>query len=223
MTSEAPFGPVEEVNSKRMRNQFGLCDAGSAKHGFGPASTRRERGAFERPPRRGFLKGLAGLCLVPALLAAGGAAIQAHAEPLRQADEVVVAKGERKLYLMRRGKVLKWFWIALGRFPVGPKTEIGDGRTPEGIYWIKGRDVDSDFYRALWLSYPNSADRERAERLGVNPGGGIMIHALPEGYGPKGPGVPMIDWTDGCIAVTNADMDEIWAQVPDGTRVEIRP
>ena len=206
-----------------MRNQPGPCDRGSAKHEIGPAGPPRELAASGRLQRRGVLKGLTGLCLVPALLIAGGVAIQPRAEPLLQADEVVVAKGERKLYLMRRGKVLKWFWVALGRFPVGPKTELGDGRTPEGIYWIKGRDVDSDFYRALWLSYPNSADRERAERLGVNPGGGIMIHALPEGYGPKGPGVPMIDWTDGCIAVTNADMDEIWARVPDGTRVEIRP
>ena len=200
-----------------MRNQSGPCDGGSAKCGLRPAGTSGGVATSARLPRRDFIKCLTGLCLVPVLFTRAGA------EPLLQADEVVVAKGERKLYLMRRGEVLKWFWIALGRFPIGPKTEIGDGRTPEGVYWIKGRDVDSDFYRALWLSYPNSVDRERAEQLGVNPGGGIMIHALPEGYGPKGPGVPMIDWTDGCIAVTNADMDEIWARVPDGTRVEIRP
>jgi murein L,D-transpeptidase YafK len=160
---------------------------------------------------------------VLALIAFFSVAVQSHAEPLPQADEVIVLKGERKLYLMRQGEVLKWFWIALGRNPVGQKTEIGDGRTPEGIYWIKGRDANSDFYRALWLSYPNSVDRERAKRLGANPGGAIMIHAVPAGYGPKGPGERMIDWTNGCIAVTNADMDEIWALVPDGTRVEIRP
>ena len=145
------------------------------------------------------------------------------AEPLDKADEVLVIKHERKIYLKRKGEILRWFWVALGRKPVGQKTEIGDGRTPEGIYRIEGRDDSSDFYRALWLSYPNSADRERAQQLGVNPGGGIMIHAVPKGYEPTGPGERMIDWTDGCIAVTNADMDEIWDRVPDGTRVKILP
>jgi len=148
---------------------------------------------------------------------------QSHADPMGKVDEVVVIKHERKLYLLRDGEIFKWFWIALGRHPVGQKIEIGDGRTPEGVYWIEGRDADSRFYRALWLSYPNAADRERADHLGVNPGGGIMIHGVPRGYQPTGPGERMIDWTNGCIAVTNADMDEIWSRVRDGTRVEIRP
>jgi murein L,D-transpeptidase YafK len=152
-----------------------------------------------------------------------GTASPLHAESLVEADEVLVIKHERKLYLIRQNEPLKWFWIALGRQPAGQKTEIGDGRTPKGIYWIVQRDIHDDFYRALWLSYPNGADRERAKQLGVNPGGGIMIHAGPKGYEPTGPGERMIDWTDGCIAVTNADMDEIWLRVPDGTRVEIRP
>ncbi len=157
------------------------------------------------------------------LIALAGAAAELRAEPLVKADEVLVIKHERKLYLRRRGETLKGFPIALGWRPVGQKIELGDGRTPEGLYWIVGREARSDFYRALRLSYPNSADRERARRVGVNPGGGIMIHAVPQGYEPTGPGVPMIDWTDGCIAVTNADMDEIWARVADGTPVEIRP
>ena len=157
------------------------------------------------------------------LIALAGGVAQSRAEPLVKADEVLVIKHERKLYLLRKAETLKWFWVALGRHPVGQKTEIGDGRTPEGLYWIVGREARSDFYRALRLSYPNGADRERARRLGVNPGGGIMIHAGPRGYEPTGPGEPMIDWTNGCIAVTNADMDEIWARVPDGTPVEIRP
>lgn len=160
---------------------------------------------------------------VVVLLTLAGAAAGLRAEPLLKADEVLVIKHERKLYLLRRGKTLKGFPIALGWRPVGQKIELGDGRTPEGLYWIVGREARSDFYRALRLSYPNSADRERARRIGVNPGGGIMIHAVPHGYEPTGPGVPMIDWTDGCIAVTNADMDEIWARVADGTPVEIRP
>lgn len=145
------------------------------------------------------------------------------AEPLVQADEVVVIKSERKLYLMRQGDVIKSYWIALGRYPTGPKTKIGDGRTPEGIYSITRRDANSRFHRSLLLSYPNREDRERARRLGVEPGGQIMIHAVPDGYGPTGPGERMFDWTNGCIAVTNADMDEIWAHVPVGTRVDIRP
>jgi len=152
-----------------------------------------------------------------------GVAPPLHAESLIQADEVLVIKHERKLYLMHQNEPLKWFWIALGRHPVGQKTELGDGRTPEGIYWIVRKDTHDNFYRALWLSYPNRADRERAKQLGVNPGGGIMIHAVPKGYEPTGPGERMIDWTDGCIAVTNADMDEIWMRVSDGTRVKIRP
>ena len=172
---------------------------------------------------RSLVGGIVRPLMVILVMAVAGAVFQLRAEPLEKADEVIVIKHERKLYLMRQGEALKWFWIALGRFPVGQKTEIGDGRTPEGVYRIEGRDANSDFYRAMWLSYPNSADRERAKQLGINPGAGIMIHAVPEGYEPTEPGERMIDWTDGCIAVTNADMDEIWARVPDGTRVEIRP
>ncbi len=157
------------------------------------------------------------------LIALGAGMAQPLAGPSAMADEILVIKHERKLYLRRDGQTLKSFPIALGRQPVGRKTEIGDGRTPEGLYWIVGREARSDFYRALRLSYPNGADLERARRLGVNPGGGIMIHAVPQGYEPTGPGEPMIDWTDGCIAVTNADMDEIWARVADGTLVEILP
>jgi murein L,D-transpeptidase YafK len=173
--------------------------------------------------RTSLLSQLALLFLGWMLIVPTGIAPPLQAETLVQADEILVIKHERKLYLMRQNESLKWFWIALGRNPVGQKTEIGDGRTPEGVYRIERRDIHEDFYRALWLSYPNGADRERAKRLGVNPGGGIMIHAVPRGYEPTGPGERMIDWTDGCIAVTNTDMDEIWARVPDGTRVEIRP
>ena len=140
-----------------------------------------------------------------------------------QADRVVIIKSERKLFLIHDGDVLKSFWIALGRFPEGPKTAVGDGRTPEGIYRIDGRSARSHFHRALHISYPNEADLKRARELGIDPGGAIRIHGLPPGFGPTEPGERMIDWTDGCIAVTNADMDEIWARVPDGTIVEIRP
>lgn len=166
--------------------------------------------------RRYLLKGAVATLV---LAAAGSAAAQAT--PL--VDEILVVKHERKLYLQRNGQTLKWYWIALGREPEGPKMQMGDGRTPEGFYFIEGRDDESDFYRSLWISYPNSKDRERARQLGVDPGGGIVIHALPPGYEPTGPGERMLDWTEGCIAVTNADMDEIWELVSDGTPVVIRP
>ena len=145
------------------------------------------------------------------------------AQALEQADRIVVLKSERRLLLMRGGDVLTSFWIALGRYPVGQKMQRGDGRTPEGLYKIVGRTKESIFYRALKLSYPNESDKERARKLGVNPGGDILIHAVPEEFEPKDAGARMIDWTNGCIAVTNADMDEIWGRVADGTWVEIRP
>ena len=145
------------------------------------------------------------------------------AQALEQADRIIVLKSERRLLLMRGDDVLTSFWIALGRHPVGQKMQKGDGRTPEGLYKIVGRTKESIFYRALKLFYPNEADKERARKLGINPGGDILIHAVPDGYEPKSAGVRMIDWTNGCIAVTNADMDEIWSRVADGTWVEIRP
>jgi murein L,D-transpeptidase YafK len=159
------------------------------------------------------------LVLLLALLAAAPLA----ADRPMQADRVVVLKAERKLLLMREGAVLSWFWIALGRNPTGPKTEVGDGRTPEGLYLVEFRDPESYFYRALRISYPSPQDAERARQRGADPGGNIRIHALPPGFGPVGPGERMMDWTDGCVAVTNADMDQIWARVGVGTPVEIRP
>lgn len=157
------------------------------------------------------------------LLASLQAAVAGSSEGPLQADRILILKSERKLLLFHDGAVLKSFWIALGRNPEGAKTAVGDGRTPEGIYRIDGRNRESWFHRSLHISYPNKADRDRARTLGVNPGGSIRIHGVPPGYGPSGPDERMIDWTDGCIAVTNADMDEIWARVPNGTIVEIRP
>ena len=149
--------------------------------------------------------------------------VQAGSELPLQADRILIDKSDRKLMLLHDGVVLKSFWIALGRNPEGAKTAAGDGRTPEGVYRIEGRTRDSWFHRSLHISYPNNADRDRARTLGVSPGGSIRIHGTPPNYGPTGPGERMIDWTDGCIAVTNADLDEIWARVPDGAIVEIRP
>ena len=135
----------------------------------------------------------------------------------------MVFKSERQLVLMRGDQVLRVYRVALGRNATGHKIKAGDERTPEGDYILDSRLRDSKFYRAIHISYPNWYDRSRAEFLGVPPGGAIMIHGQPNDV-PKGyVGHPMIDWTNGCIAVTNHEMDEIWAMVEDGTSINIYP
>ena len=113
--------------------------------------------------------------------------------------------------------------IALGGQPYGAKRCAGDNRTPEGLYTIDSRNAASAFHRALHVSYPNPADREAARRLGCRPGGDIMIHGLPKGYAWLGKAHAVHDWTRGCIAVTNGEIEQIWRLVPNGTRVEIKP
>lgn len=124
---------------------------------------------------------------------------------------------------MTGSRVIKSYRVALGRNPVGPKRQQGDGKTPEGIYSISGRNAASAFHRALRVSYPNPSDRARAKRAGVTPGGDIMIHGLPNGQGAIGAAHRLTDWTEGCMAVTNAEIEEIWRLVPNGTTVEINP
>jgi murein L,D-transpeptidase YafK len=140
-----------------------------------------------------------------------------------KADRVVVNKANRALLLYRGGDVIRSYKIALGRNPTGPKTRQGDGRTPEGTYTISSRNTASAFHRSLRVSYPNAADRERARRLRASPGGDIMIHGLPNKMGAIGAAHRLTDWTDGCIAVTNEEIEEIWRLVPDGTPVHINP
>jgi len=146
----------------------------------------------------------------------------AQTSPLR-ADQVIVFKKDRTLSLMSKGKVLRTYKIALGGSPVGPKQKQGDHKTPEGKYVLDRRNPNSQFYKSIHVSYPNTDDRQRAQKLHVAPGGDIMIHGLPNGYGWVGAEHRLRDWTDGCIAVTNSEMDEIWTLVPDGTPIEIRP
>ena len=119
--------------------------------------------------------------------------------------------------------VIKTYTVALGRGGLAPKQRQGDHLTPQGLYQIDRRNQDSRFYLALHISYPNEIDRERARKLGVSPGGDIMIHGITDGLGWLGSTHHMIDWTNGCIAVTDAEMDEIWLLVPIGTPIEIRP
>ena len=143
--------------------------------------------------------------------------------PQQKVTRVVVLKKEHKMQLLSGETAVKTYTVALGRGGLSPKQREGDHLTPEGLYQIDHRNKNSRFYRALHVSYPNEADRERARKLGVNPGGDIMIHGITNGLGWLGSMHRMMDWTNGCIAVTDTEMDEIWSLVPDGTPVEIRP
>ena len=124
---------------------------------------------------------------------------------------------------MRDGETLREIEVALGLAPTGHKTRSGDSRTPEGVYMLDARNPDSDFFLSMHVSYPNEADIERAADLGVNPGGAIMIHGLPNDMRYDESHYQGWDWTDGCIAVSNADMIDIWLMTPDLTPIEIRP
>jgi murein L,D-transpeptidase YafK len=141
----------------------------------------------------------------------------------QQADHVVVEKRARRLTLMIGTKVFKTYTVALGGQPRGPKVCQGDNHTPEGTYVIDSRNFDSRFHRSLHVSYPNARDREAARKARCNPGGDIMVHGLPNGKGWLGRTHTLYDWTQGCIAVTNDEIEEIWQLVPNGTPIEIRP
>lgn len=140
-----------------------------------------------------------------------------------RADRVIVMKKERTLRLMHGDKVLKAYKIALGGEPIGPKRMEGDHKTPEGAYILDRRNPKSKYYRSIHISYPSEEDRERARKSGVLPGGDVMVHGLPNGFGWLGATHRVQDWTDGCIAVTDQEMDEIWSAVADGTPIEIKP
>jgi murein L,D-transpeptidase YafK len=125
--------------------------------------------------------------------------------------------------LLSGSKVLKTYKVALGSVPVGPKRIEGDHKTPEGSYVIDAKNAHSQFHLSLHISYPSPADQQRARSLGARPGGAIMIHGLARPFAYLGPLHRQTDWTDGCIAVTNGEIEEIWKMVSIGTRVEIRP
>lgn len=139
------------------------------------------------------------------------------------ADRVLVEKGKRKLYLLRNGEIFRTFDIALGIEPIGHKHKEGDNRTPEGHYWLDLRNDRSDYFLSIRISYPNAEDRREAKREGVDPGGQIMIHGQPNtptysaGYYRK------TDWTNGCIALSNSDMIDIWLMTPKRVPIDIVP
>ena len=156
------------------------------------------------------------ISLLLVMQAANGASAQ-------KADAVLVIKGESRLYLMNKGKRSESFHVTFGAEPTGHKQVRGDERTPEGHYTLGYKNSSSKFYKSIHISYPNAKDRENARRLGVDPGGDIMIHGQANGWEWASPLVQLFSWTDGCIALTNRDMDRVWAAVDPGTPIEIRP
>ena len=154
------------------------------------------------------------LMLVPGL-------IQAGEFPL--ADLVVIEKGERKLHLLQDGKIFKTFRIALGIRPVGDKEKEGDFKTPEGRYVLDAKNPNSEFFLSIHISYPDARDRREAAEQGVDPGGAIMIHGQPNIPTRSETYYRTQDWTNGCIAVSNSDMIDIWLMTGDNTPIEIRP
>lgn len=165
------------------------------------------------------------LVTLPVLLGAMFSPLHAHdaiASRVR-IDRVVIIKSRHELQLISQNRAVKTYKVSLGPNTVGHKQCEGDGRTPEGAYAISGRNAKSRFHRSLWISYPNEQDRANAVKHGCSAGGDIMIHGLPNGFGWLNRGHLIKDWTAGCVAVTNAEIEEIWEAVPDGTPVEIRP
>lgn len=148
----------------------------------------------------------------------------AYADAQHQTDSIIVSKADRKMYLMRGGIILKAYDISMGSaWDQGHKRREGDMRTPEGSYVIDWRNPNSIAHLSLHISYPAATDRAAAEQAGYSPGGNIMIHGLPNGWGAFGRLHTLLNWTDGCIAVTNPEMQEIWSLTPTGTPIQIHP
>jgi murein L,D-transpeptidase YafK len=156
------------------------------------------------------------IVLLLLLLTANGASAQ-------KADAVLVIKSEKRLYLMDKGERFASFPVTFGAEPVGHKQKLGDERTPEGHYTLTYKNPESKFYKSIHISYPNARDRENARRLGVDPGGDIMIHGLAKDWEWAESLATSFSWTNGCIALSNRDMDRVWEAVAAGTPIEIRP
>jgi murein L,D-transpeptidase YafK len=166
--------------------------------------------------------------LVTAGLLIGGIYVYAHHiwNPLPagiKVDRILVEKSKRRLSVFANGKELKNYRVALGRNPIGAKQEEGDMKTPEGVYTIDSRNPRSDYHLALHVSYPSNEDIARATEHGVNAGADIMIHGIANGAGWIGAFHRIHDWTAGCIALTDEEIEELWRVTPNGASVEIGP
>jgi len=159
-----------------------------------------------------------------ALLAAGCAplATPGAMPPVTRVDRILVDKSDHRMIVYRANRPLHMFNVALGAGGLAPKVRQGDERVPEGRYVIDGRNPRSAFHLSLKISYPTPAQVAAARALGIDPGGEIMIHGLPNGRGRLGAAHRRTDWTSGCIAVTNEEIEWLWRAVPDGTPIEIR-
>ncbi len=146
----------------------------------------------------------------------------AFAENSVKADKVLVIKSEHQLFLIKDGETFATYNVTFGGNPNGHKQSLGDEKTPEGKYLLDYKNANSDYYKSIHISYPNKKDRENANRLGVSPGGDIMIHGQANGWEWAAPIVQLFSWTDGCIALSNKDMDQLWLAIVPGTPIEIR-
>ncbi|MDA0680937.1 MAG: L,D-transpeptidase family protein [Proteobacteria bacterium] len=162
-------------------------------------------------------------CLMATLILIPGVMLPATASDFPVADKILVEKASRKLHLLSNGIAFRTFKIALGFAPDGTKVEEGDQKTPEGYYLLDGRNPDSEYFLSIHISYPNTADRMAAARKGVSPGGQIMIHGQPNNPTFSAGYYAREDWTNGCIAVSNSDMIDIWLMTPNSVPIEIRP
>ena len=140
----------------------------------------------------------------------------------QQADRVVVIKSQHTMTLYSHGTAIKTYKVALGRGGLAPKEKSGDNLTPEGTYILDAKKTNSRFHLAFHVSYPNNADKDRAKKLGVNPGGDVEVHGVQNGLGLLGSIQHDFDWTEGCIALSNSEIDEFARLVPIGTPIEIK-
>lgn len=168
------------------------------------------------------------LLILGAALAMSGLLVYANwgfvpLPPGVHADRVVVKKASRLLQVFSQGKLVRTYSVALGQSPVGPKMREGDNRTPEGDYILDRRNPGSGYHLSLHVSYPSAEDAARARQGGYAPGGAIMIHGMKNGLGWIGRLHRLVDWTRGCIALTDSEMEELWRVVPDGTPIRIDP
>lgn len=169
---------------------------------------------------------LTALCLLPLQASADTGTTpdtNSSQQAEQKADKVLVLKSENRLYLIKNRVPFATFRVVFGGNPVGHKQAQGDQRTPEGHYILDYKNPNSQFYKSIHISYPNQQDRERARQLGVDPGGDIMIHGQPNGWGWAAVVTQRFSWTEGCIALSDKDMDQVWQAVDAGTPIEIRP
>ena len=160
------------------------------------------------------------LCLI---FLTGHCFAETNATVISGGNRIIVEKSKRLMHVFYNNEAIVTFHIALGRSPIGQKNCLGDNRTPEGMYTIVAHSSQSNYHKALKLSYPSASDRERARKKGCHPGGDIEIHGLQNGFGWVGRTHRSVDWTNGCIAITNKEIDILYQMVKDGTTVEIRP